>query len=171
MSQAQLCRTQRLRNRGSSWSVRVPRRAKELHLRLGQTQPALTQRLGRAPTIAELAAEMSITEDEVLQAMEAGSAYRSSSLEARSNDSGESAMWVQRLGHIDSAFENTDYRLLIESLLEKLPERERTIIQMRFFDEMTQSEIAESVGVSQMHVSRLLSRILGELRSRMTEAI
>ena len=156
--------------RDRTWSVHVPRRAKELHLKLGKTMPTLSQKLGRAPSVSELAREMDVTEDEVLQAMEAGSAYRSTSMEASrsTSDRGGSSL-ADRLGHDDTGFHDVEVRNVVTDLLNDLPPRERQILEMRFFADMTQSEIAESVGVSQMHVSRLLSRALGLMRTRIAD--
>ncbi len=153
--------------RDRTWSVRVPRRAQELHLRLGTTIGELSQRLGHAPTIPELAEELGVSDDEVLQAMEVGGAYRSASLEAKSADSREAPVLERTLGRTDVGFDAAEHRVLVDELLSSLPERERRIVELRFYQEMTQTEIAEHVGISQMHVSRLLSRTLAELRSRL----
>lgn len=156
--------------RDRTWSVHVPRRAKDLHLKLGKTVPLLAQKLGRSPSISELAREMDVTEDDVLQAMEAGSAYRSASLEASKSTSDSSyPSLADRIGRDDDGFHDAEVRDVVNKLLDKLAPRDRQILEMRFFEELTQTEIAETVGVSQMHVSRLLSRALGDLRSRIAE--
>ena len=103
----------------------------------------------------------------MLDAMEVGGAYRSASLDARANDSGDSMTLESRLGETDSGFDLAEHRVLLERLLEELPERERTIVRLRFFEDMTQTEIADEVGISQMHVSRLLARTLMLLRDRL----
>ena len=108
-----------------------------------------------------------MSEEHVLEAMEVGGAYRSASLDARPNDNGESMTLESRLGTADPGFDLAEHRVLLERLLEELPERERTIVRLRFFDDMTQTEIAEHVGISQMHVSRLLARTLVQLRERL----
>jgi RNA polymerase sigma-B factor len=153
--------------RDKTWSVRVPRRSQELHLRLAPTVALLTQRLGHAPRIPEIAQELGIREDEVLEAMEVGGAYRSASLDAAGSEGRDSIGLAERLGALDGNFDLAEHRVVIERALEALPERERTIIRLRFFDDLTQSEIAEQVGVSQMHVSRLLARSLADLRQQL----
>jgi RNA polymerase sigma-B factor len=153
--------------RDKTWSIRVPRRPQELHLRLGNAINDLSQRLKRPPRVAELASELGVSEDAVLEAMEVGGAYRSASLDARPNDGGDSMTLESRLGESDAGFDLTEHRVVLERLLEDLPDRERTIVRLRFFDDMTQTEIAQQVGISQMHVSRLLSRTLLQLRERL----
>ena len=156
--------------RDKTWSVRVPRRSQELHLRLTPAIGGLTQRLGRSPTIAEIAEELGISEDEVLEAMEVGGAYRSASLDAPGGEGRESTGLASRLGSVDANFDLVEHRVVIERALEALPERERTILRLRFFEDLTQTEIAEQVGVSQMHVSRLLARSLADLRQQLQTA-
>jgi RNA polymerase sigma-B factor len=152
--------------RDRTWSIRVPRRPQELHLRLGNAINDLSQRLKRPPRIAELADDLGVSEEAVLEAMEVGGAYRSASLDARAGDNGEMTL-ESRLGANDTGFDLAEHRVVLERLLTELPERERTIVQLRYFDDMTQTEIAEKVGISQMHVSRLLARTLGLLRERL----
>jgi len=153
--------------RDRTWSVRVPRRPQELHLRLGNAINELSQRLHRPPRIPELAAELGVSDEDVLEAMEVGGAYRSSSLEARPSDNREALTLESRLGVDDHGFDLAEHRVLLERLLGELPERERTIVELRFFHDMTQTEIAQQVGISQMHVSRLLARTLTQLRERL----
>lgn len=150
------------RDRG--WSVRAPRRMQELYLRLGKVVGTLSQELGRSPTIAELANALNVSEEEVLEALEAGQAYRSASLDApSSNEEGETL--AAHLGQEDTSFEEAESRATLTPLLAKLAPRERLIVKLRFFDGLTQAEIAERLGISQMHVSRLLSRSVAELRN------
>jgi RNA polymerase sigma-B factor len=144
------------RDRG--WAVRVPRRIQELHLELDRTTAALNQELGRPPTTAEIAARAGVTEEDVLESMEAGSLYRLTSIDASPDDEGLTIS--SRLGEDDPSFGGVEDRVEVEALLDLLPERERRIVALRFFDGLTQSEIAEQVGVSQMHVSRLLAKSL-----------
>jgi RNA polymerase sigma-B factor len=153
--------------RDRTWSVRVPRRPQELHLRLGNAINDLSQRLRRPPRIPELATELGVNEDAVLEAMEVGGAYRTTSLDSRPSDGGESLPLEGRLGEEDYGFDLAEHRVLLERVIEALPEREQTIIRLRFFDEMTQTEIAQQVGISQMHVSRLLARTLSILKDRL----
>ena len=153
--------------RDRTWSIRVPRRPQELHLRLGNAINDLSQRLKRPPKLAELADDLGVSEEHVLEAMEVGGAYRSASLDARPSDNGESMTLESRLGANDTGFDLAEHRVVLERLLVELPERERTIVQLRYFEDMTQTEIAQQVGISQMHVSRLLARTLGQLRERL----
>jgi RNA polymerase sigma-B factor len=153
--------------RDKTWSIRVPRRPQELHLRLGTAINELSQRLKRPPRVSELASELGVSDDDILEAMEVGGAYRSASLDARPNDGSESMTLESRLGANDTGFDLAEHRVVLERLLEDLPERERTIVRLRFFEDMTQTEIANEVGISQMHVSRLLARTLVQLRERL----
>ena len=151
--------------RDKGWAVRAPRRMQELYLRLGKVVANLSQELGRSPTIPELAAEAQVSEEEVLEAMEAGQAYRFTSLDAPSpgDDSGESL--GAHMGDDDPSMNDAERRAALSPLLGRLPPRERTIIYLRFFEGLTQSEIAAQLGISQMHVSRLLARSLSQLRA------
>jgi RNA polymerase sigma-B factor len=153
--------------RDRTWSVRVPRRPQELHLRLGNAINELSQRLKRPPRIPELAEELGVAEEDVLEAMEVGGAYRSTSIDSRPSENSETLTLEGRLGEDDHGFDLAEHRVLLERVIEELPEREQTIIRLRFFEEMTQTEIAQQVGISQMHVSRLLARTLGVLRDRL----
>ncbi|MFN0091306.1 MAG: SigB/SigF/SigG family RNA polymerase sigma factor [Acidimicrobiales bacterium] len=147
--------------RDRTWSLRVPRRSKELHLAMRTAAERLTHEQGRPPTIAELAAALEVDADEVVEAIDAGAAYRTASLDQPGDDEQSAA---PRSLAAEGGYGEVDSRVLIERLLAQLPERERTIIELRFFGELSQAEIAEKVGVSQMHVSRLIRRTLGELR-------
>jgi RNA polymerase sigma-B factor len=153
--------------RDRTWSVRVPRRPQELHLRLGNAINDLSQRLKRPPRIPELAVELGVSDEDVLEAMEVGGAYRSTSIDSRPSENSETLTLEGRLGEDDHGFDLAEHRVLLERVIEELPEREQTIIRLRFFDEMTQTEIAQQVGISQMHVSRLLARTLSVLRDRL----
>ena len=148
--------------RDKGWSIRAPRRMQELYLRLGKVVASMGQELGRSPTIAEMAMEVKVSEEEVLEALEAGQAYRSASLDAATEE-GETL--ASRLGEEDPSLEDAERRATLSPLLAQLPARERLILQMRFFDGLTQSEIATRLQISQMHVSRLLARSLAQLRS------
>ncbi|HEV8208042.1 MAG TPA: SigB/SigF/SigG family RNA polymerase sigma factor [Acidimicrobiia bacterium] len=154
------------RDRG--WAVRVPRRVQELHLQLGRIVSALGQEEGRSPTPAEVAERAGVSEEAVLEAMEAGSLYRLVSLDGSVTPDDEGGELASCLGDDDPEFERIEHRSEIDELLEVLPARERRIVELRFFEGMTQSEIAERVGVSQMHVSRLLTRSLELLRTEAT---
>ncbi len=154
--------------RDKGWAVRVPRRLQELSLRLNKVVAQLTQELGRSPTVQEIAKYASVSEEEVLEALESGQAYSTSSLDAPStSEDDDSDLRVDRMGETDIALDNLEYFASLAPLIAELPEREQTILYLRFFKGMTQSRIAEHVGISQMHVSRLLTRILDFLRSGM----
>jgi RNA polymerase sigma-B factor len=153
--------------RDHAWAVRPPRPAQERHLRLGKAVEAMSQRLGRSPTVAELATEMDATEDEILEAMEAGAAYRANSLDAPPAADRDRERVVDRIAEYDVRFQRTELRVLVEDLLQRVPPREGEILRLRFYEELSQSEIAERIGISQMHVSRLLRRTLLELRDQL----
>jgi RNA polymerase sigma-B factor len=148
------------RDRG--WAVRAPRRIQELYLHIGQAIATLSQEKGRSPGIKEIAIATGATEDDVIEALEAGQGYRSASLDAPGPD-GEAL--GNRLGMDDSAFSDAEHRATLSPQMAKLPERERLILELRFVEGLTQSEIADRIGISQMHVSRLLSRSLTALRA------
>ncbi|HVM19351.1 MAG TPA: RNA polymerase sigma factor SigF [Egibacteraceae bacterium] len=153
--------------RDKGWAIRVPRRLQELSLRLNKLVAQLTQDLGRAPTVPELAKAAGVSEDEVLEALESGQAYSTTSLDAPSGDDEDAPMRGDRIGEEDMRLDNLEYFASLAPLIEQLPERERTILYLRFFKGMTQSKIADQIGISQMHVSRLLTRILEFLREGM----
>src|SRR3954470_22133219 len=144
--------------RDKGWAVRAPRRMQELYLRLGKVISTLSQELGRSPTIPELAAEAQVSEEEVLEAMEAGQAYRFASLDAPSPGDDESETMASHLGVEDPELIDAEHRATLSPLIASLPAREQTILHLRFFEGLTQSEIATRLGISQMHVSRLLAR-------------
>jgi RNA polymerase sigma-B factor len=151
--------------RDKGWSVRAPRRVQELYLRVGDAVGELSQRLRRSPTVREIAAELGVPDEEVLEVMEAGHAYRSTSLDAP-GPGGESL--GSHLGGPDDQFEKAEDRTVLLPHLSALPEREREILRLRFVEDLTQSEIAQRMGISQMHVSRLLSRSLAALHTAYT---
>jgi RNA polymerase sigma-B factor len=153
--------------RDKGWAIRVPRRLQELSLRLNKLVAQLTQDLGRAPTVPELAKAAGVSEDEVLEALESGQAYSTTSLDAPTGDDEDAPMRGDRIGEEDMRLDNLEYFASLAPLIEQLPERERTILYLRFFKGMTQSKIADHIGISQMHVSRLLTRILEFLREGM----
>jgi RNA polymerase sigma-B factor len=151
--------------RDRTWAVRPPRSAQERHLDLRRARTALSSRLGRPPTVDELAAELDISPDDVLDAVEAGAAYRATSLDARRAGDEDGGPLADRLPAGDAPNGPVEMRMLVDQLLDQLPEREAEIMRLRFYDELTQSEIAERMGISQMHVSRLMRRCLGDLRA------
>lgn len=148
--------------RDRTWGVRVPRRVQELYLVTAEATDALTNSLGRSPTIAEVAERIGASDEEVLEALEARSAYRLASIDSPVGDSDSDA--GMQLGGDDAGFGVVEQRSVLAGLINRLPPREREIIHLRFNEELTQAEIATRVGVSQMHVSRLLSVSLQKLR-------
>jgi RNA polymerase sigma-B factor len=150
--------------RDKGWAVRVPRRVQELHLRVTRVVDDLALELGRSPTVQEIAVRAGTTEDEVIEAIDAGSAYRSTSLDAGRTDDDESPGLLGQLGGLDPELSRAERRASLSPLLTGLPEREQLMLHLRFYEGMTQSEIAKRLGISQMHVSRLLSRSLQTLR-------
>jgi RNA polymerase sigma-B factor len=154
--------------RDKGWAVRVPRRLQDLRLQLTTATQELSQSQGRSPTVAELAHHLGISEEEVLEGLESANAYATISLDA-GGEGGEDdgVAMLDTIGSDDEALEGVEYRESLKPLLASLEPRERRILLLRFFRNMTQSEIAEEVGISQMHVSRLLARTLTQLRERL----
>jgi RNA polymerase sigma-B factor len=155
-------------HRDRGWSVRMPRRLQEHALLLKDAVPHLSQELGRSPTIAEIASQTELSEEEVLEALDAQDAYASLSLDAPIDEAGEGSTLADRVA-MDDDLEVVEEWAEFEPHLRGLPERERRIIVLRFFRDWTQSEIAEDLGISQMHVSRLLSQTLRTLRNAVQE--
>ncbi|MFK4274335.1 RNA polymerase sigma factor SigF [Streptomyces milbemycinicus] len=156
--------------RDTSWAVHVPRRLQELRIDLAKANEELFQRLDRSPTTAELAEHLRLTEDEVIDGLVASNGYLTTSLDAPADqESGATRVttYADRFGDVDPAMEAVENLQALKPLVEQLGERDRRILQLRFGEEMTQSEIGAELGVSQMHVSRLLSRALGRLRRGM----
>jgi RNA polymerase sigma-B factor len=150
--------------RDKGWAIRVPRRLQELKLALTKATSELSQKNGRAPTVAELAGHLGLSEEEVLEGLESANAYSAVSLDAPDGGDDDSPAVADSLGMVDEALEGVEYRESLKPLLEKLPAREKRILMLRFFGGMTQSQIAGELGISQMHVSRLLARTLAQLR-------
>ncbi|HVE99198.1 MAG TPA: RNA polymerase sigma factor SigF [Mycobacteriales bacterium] len=150
--------------RDKGWAIRVPRRLQELKLTLTKATAELSQTLGRSPTVAELAQHIGLTEEEILEGLESANAYSAVSLDAPDTGDDDSPAVADSLGQFDDALEGVEYRESLKPLLEKLPVREKKILMLRFFGNMTQSQIAAELGISQMHVSRLLARTLAQLR-------
>jgi RNA polymerase sigma-B factor len=153
--------------RDKGWAVRVPRRVQELHLRLGTVVSTISQELGRSPTIPEIAQAAKVSEEEVVEAIEAGHAYRFTSLDAPTGE--DETVLSNQLGVEDQNLVDSEHRVALSPLIARFPPRERMILHLRFFEGMTQSEIASRLGISQMHVSRLLARSLAQLREASTE--
>ncbi|MFG2438880.1 RNA polymerase sigma factor SigF [Streptomyces sp. NPDC048508] len=154
--------------RDTTWAVHVPRRLQEARVALAKATEELRSRLGRMPTTRELSALMSLSEKDVIEARKAANGYTSTSLDAAitSSEDGEAAL-ADFIGVDDSALELVEDFNALAPLIAGLDDRERRIIHMRFVDELTQAQIGEHLGVSQMHVSRLLNRTLAKLREGM----
>ncbi|MFJ7904516.1 RNA polymerase sigma factor SigF [Streptomyces sp. NPDC096198] len=151
--------------RDTSWAVHVPRRLQEARVQLAKATEELRSRLGRTPTTKELADLMSLSEEEVVEARLASNGYNSSSLDAAisTSEDGETAL-ADFIGTEDTALELVEDFHALAPMIAELDERDRQIIHMRFVEELTQAQIGERLGVSQMHVSRLLTRMLARLR-------
>jgi RNA polymerase sigma-B factor len=148
--------------RDTRWSVHVPRSVQEAYLRVKESADGLSQELGRSPSLLEIGERAGLTEEQVVQAMEAGLAFRMASLDAP-NDDGSPAM--EYAAAETPELDAVEQRHQLGPLVERLAERERHILELRFRYDLTQREIASLLGMSQMHVSRLLSRTLAQLRS------
>jgi len=152
------------------WSVTVPRRLKELHHLVSRQVEELTSELGRSPTIAELAAGAGVDEEEVLEALEAGRAYTARSLFEQPGDASETELEpIDALRDEEAGYAETENRAVLAAGFRVLDERERRIVQLRFFEGLTQTQIAVEVGISQMHVSRLLRTALSKLEDEIEE--
>jgi RNA polymerase sigma-B factor len=151
--------------RDTSWAVRVPRRLQELRLDLAKATDELAQQFDRAPTVRELADRLDIGEEAVVEGMAVSNAYTASSLDAQPEEDESEGALADRIGYEDHGMEGIEYRESLRPLIAALPERDRQILSLRFVGNMTQSEIGAELGISQMHVSRLLSRSLTRLRA------
>lgn len=154
--------------RDKGWAIRAPRRVQEVYLAIRPAIETLTQELGRPPTVIEIADNVGASEESVLEALEAGSRYRTASIDAPNRQDGS---MLDRLGHADSGYAGTDDRMLLAASMARLSERDQTILRLRFVDGLTQSEIASHVGLSQMHVSRLLAASLAQLKEAFSDEL
>jgi RNA polymerase sigma-B factor len=158
--------------RDKTWMIRVPRQLQELRGPIGNAREFLSHDLGRSPTIAEIATHIGVSEDQVLEALDASDAYSAVSIDAPiSSDRSVGSFVDERLGSVDDAIDLIEMRECVSPLLDGLTERERRIVYLRFFREKTQTEIATELGLSQMHVSRLLSQILTRLRNTLADQL
>jgi RNA polymerase sigma-B factor len=148
--------------RDTGWAVHVPRRLKELSLRLNHAIEELGTILGRSPTVAELAAEVEAEVEEVVEALDASRAYTAVSLSAPADDDG--AVRLDLIGVDEAGYETSEHRAQLLPGFDRIDDRERRILHLRFSEGMTQSQIAREVGISQMHVSRLIRRALETMR-------
>ncbi|MEU8706517.1 RNA polymerase sigma factor SigF [Streptomyces sp. NPDC048565] len=157
--------------RDTTWSVHVPRRLQELRVELAKAKEQLSAELDRDPTVAELAAHLDLPEEEIIEGLVAANGYSAGSLDTPNADSesgSDQRAYADLLGDDDPGMENVENLHTLAPLLRQLDDRERKIVRMRFGQEMTQAQIGEELGVSQMHVSRLLSRIVQRLRTGMS---
>ncbi len=155
--------------RDKGWAIRVPRRLQELRISISGATAELTQDLGRSPTVSEIARKVGVSDEEVIEGLESANAYATLSLDAHDSAEDSALSMLDTLGEDDEALEHVENRESIKPLLESLDPREKHILTLRFFRGMTQSQIATEIGVSQMHVSRLLNKTLATLRERLTE--
>jgi RNA polymerase sigma-B factor len=153
------------RDRG--WSMRVPRRLKDLHVSINTAVSSLSQQLGRAPRPSEIADQLGVPVADVLEGLEASEVYHSASLDEMLSSEQGSVTVGELVGEADAELARVDFQQALRPVLAELAERERTIVLLRFFGNMTQTQIADKVGISQMHVSRLLTQTLNRLRSRL----
>lgn len=155
--------------RDYSWGMRVPRRLRELHVQISRTTGDLAQKLGRAPTAGELSQVLEVPREEIVECLVAGDAYRLDSLDAPlgADSSGTPRLVADSVGGIDPQIEHITNREALRVLVGGLPRREREVLRMRFFESMTQSQIAEHIGVSQMQISRILASTLRSLRDQL----
>jgi RNA polymerase sigma-B factor len=154
--------------RDKRWQVHVRRPVQELLLEMRTMTGDLTQQLGRAPSDGELAAALKVTEDDIREARQASLAFSASSLDAPLSDAEDAALLADVLGADDEAFEHAIDMDAVQAHLDELPEREQRALILRFYGNLTQAEIGQRLGISQMHVSRLLTRALAYLRDKLT---
>lgn len=150
--------------RDKGWSVRVPRRLQELSAKVNQANEALTQRYQRSPSVEEIARYLDVSVDEVLEAMESSEAYASVPLESAGSDDDDAPSVIDRFGTLDNDLASLDDKMVLSGALAKLEPNERALVEMRFVEGLTQSQIAERLGMSQVQVSRLLHKTLERMR-------
>src|SRR5215210_4299349 len=155
--------------RDKGWAIRVPRRLQELRMQIGAASAELTQSLGRSPTPRELADSLGCTVEEIVEGIESSNAYSTLSLDASDDSDDNSGSMLDAIGVEDENLAHVEIRESLKPLLEALEPREKRILLLRFFKSKTQTQIAEEIGVSQMHVSRLLTRTLEQLRSSLEQ--
>ena len=153
--------------RDRTWSVRVPRKMQELRMAITEANNTLMHTLGRSPTVADVAAHIGITEEAVLEGLEGARAYAATSLSTPVS-ADQSMELGDTLGEDDGEYEATELRMVLGAALTTLDEREQKILSLRFYGNLTQSDIASQIGISQMHVSRLITRALAKLRTEIT---
>ena len=150
--------------RDHGWAIHIPRSLQERSRTLSVALGELSAKIGRSPTIAELAAHTGMSREDVIEGLEVRMAYDAASLDATPQGE-EDSSWAARVGEEDARFEMVEYQAVLERTMRALPDRERMLLHLRFIEDLSQSEIAKRVGVSQMHVSRLLRRAVGRLQA------
>lgn len=156
--------------RDRTWAVRVPRRLQELRLAISTANSTLTHALGRSPRVADIAGYLGVTEEDVLEGMEGARAYRATSLSTPLGPDSTSELG-DTLGADEHDYELVDLRVSLTPAMAALPDRERRILSLRFYGNLTQAQIAEQVGLSQMHVSRLIAKALASLHLRLADEV
>ena len=157
--------------RDRTWDIRVPRRLQELRLAISEANSTLLQSLGRSPTVADIATHLKLTEEEILEGLEGARAYNAVSLSTPTGDGERATELGDLLGADDNQYELAELRVALGPALATLDEREQKILTLRFYGNLTQSQIADHIGVSQMHVSRLLARALTKLRGHLKDGL
>jgi RNA polymerase sigma-B factor len=155
--------------RDATWAVHVPRGARDLHSAIVSARAELSQELGRSLTIADIADRVRVSEQDVIQALDAGQAYTSSSLESMADASGQGR--DAAFGFVDPRFEQVEWRADLRPAIDTLPARQREVLVLRFVHDQSQSQIAEALGVSQMQISRLLARSMQQLRDQLGASV
>ena len=156
--------------RDKGWAIRVPRRLQELRMQINSANAELTQSLGRSPRASELAERIGCTVEDIVEGLESSNAYSTLSLDAGAESDDSPPSMLDSMGIDDAGLEHVEMRESIRPMLDQLPPREKQILLLRFFKNMTQSQIATEVGVSQMHVSRLLTKTLDTMRAALQDA-
>jgi RNA polymerase sigma-B factor len=150
--------------RDKGWSVRVPRDLQELAVRVDRATDRLLHQLGRVPTATEIADHLGVTPEQVIEAREAAAAYRADSLDRACSDDQDGTQVLDTLGGDEPGYRHAEQSATVESMMSALSEREREILRLRFAEDLTQAEIGDRVGLSQMHISRLLRQAIARLR-------
>jgi RNA polymerase sigma-B factor len=156
--------------RDKGWALRVPRDVQELNVKLGRVIDELTVKLSRSPNVYELADATKTAPEQVVEALESSHAYTAASLSERPDDPDDGGGPLEALGEVDEGFARSEDRFMLRQGFDSLAPRERTILHLRFFEGLTQSEIADRIGISQMHVSRLIRQSIDSVRQTLRDA-
>ncbi|CAN5149550.1 N/A [soil metagenome] len=156
--------------RDRTWAVRVPRGLQELSMRIDRVVAGLSEELHRSPSVAEIAQAVRVSKEEVLEALQAGGAYRAVSFEAPAGTSGEDAATLaDSVGVSEDGFDRAEERATLDALLQAVSDRDREVLRLRFEEDLTQAEIGATIGVSQMQISRIIRQALQRLREAADE--